>query len=269
MNKKYLTWMLGVLLFTNCKKDNTKVITNPIADTGKLKIEFNHTVDNLPVQLNSNIYINEAGNHYELIDIMYFISDFTLYPHIGKPQLIDDWTAIHYIDIHIPTSLYWNIYDPIHTGVYDSISFIFGLNEQRNQSFAFANPPESNMFWPEVLGGGYHYMMINGKWLNPLNVSTPFDFHLGIGQIYTDTIHYDVNTITGFVQNYFKVTLPLPALQITKDNTSTIILNMAIESWFKTPNTWNHNYWGGSIMQNQRALQTVKENGFDVFIIHN
>lgn len=255
---------IGIFLFSNCKKEEDQ---KAVAETGKLKIEFNHTVDNQTVQLNTNIYVNEAGNHYELADIMYFISDLTLYSHNGTSLLINDWTAIHYIDINIPTTLTWNIYDPIPTGVYDSISFVFGLDEQRNQSFAFANPPESNMFWPDVLGGGYHYMMINGKWVNQQNVVTPFDFHLGIGQIYSDTINYNVNTITGFVQNYFKVTLPISALQISKNITSTIVLKMEIESWFKTPNIWDHNYWGGSVMQNQRALKTIKENGFDVFSV--
>jgi hypothetical protein len=24
----------------------------------------------------------------------------------------------------------------------------------------FVNPPEVNMAWPEVLGGGYHYLML-------------------------------------------------------------------------------------------------------------
>ncbi len=266
MDKIRFWGILGMLffLFSNCTEDEAP---KPTAETGKLKIEFTHTIDNQPIQLNTNIYVNDAGNHYELTDLMYFISDFTLYQHNGNPILIDDWTAIHYVDIYIPTTLTWNVYDPILTGIYDSVSFIFGLNEQRNQSFSFVNPPESNMFWPDVLGGGYHYMMINGKWKNLQDTLKPFNFHLGIGQIYTDTINYNISTITGFVQNYFKVTLPLSNVQINKDNTTTITLNMAIDSWFKTPHTWDHNYWGGSVMQNQRALQTIKENGFDVFSI--
>ena len=33
----------------------------------------------------------------------------------------------------------------------------------------FVNPPEVNMMWPDVLGGGYHYLMLNGKWKTPEN----------------------------------------------------------------------------------------------------
>jgi hypothetical protein len=263
--KNILILISAVLMFSNCTKDEIIEKPNPTAANGKLKIVFTHTINNQAIQLNSNIYINEAGNHYELTDIMYFISDITLYPRTGNTVSIDDQTAVHYTDIHIPSTLNWNVSDPIPVGIYDSIRFTFGLNEQRNQTASFVNPPESNMAWPDMLGGGYHYMMMNGKWLNPQNLSVPFNFHLGIGQIYTDTINYDVNTITAFVQNYFKLTLALSALQISKDNTTTIKLNMAIDSWFKTPHAWDHNYWGGSVMQKQRALQCIKENGFDVF----
>jgi hypothetical protein len=42
---------------------------------------------------------------------------------------------------------------------------------------------------------------------------------------------------------------------------------MNIESWFQTPHIYDHNYWGGAIMQNQAAMQMAKENGFDVFEI--
>ncbi|MFZ4414109.1 MAG: MbnP family protein [Bacteroidales bacterium] len=266
MNIKHFLWILGLLLLSACKKDNAEENPIVVSDSGKLNIVFNHTIDNQALQLNTNIYINEAGNHYELTDVRYFISDVTLYTHNGTKTSIKLQTRVHYTDIQLPSTLSWEVYDPIPTGIYDSISFIFGLNEQLNQSSAFVNAPESNMAWPAMLGGGYHYMMMNGKWMNPQNIAVPFNFHLGIGQIYSDTINYDVNTITGFVQNYFNVVLPT-ALQISKNMTTSLHLNMAVDSWFKTPHTWDHNYWGGSVMQNQRALQSIKENGFDVFSI--
>ncbi len=123
------------------------------------------------------------------------------------------------------------------------------------------------MFWPDILGGGYHYMMLNGKWIITNQEETPFNFHLGIGQIYTDTITHNTSTITEYVQNYFTVTLPTPNLTIHANRTSTLTLQMDISSWFKTPYVWDFNYWGGSVMQNQRAMNGIKENGFDVFSI--
>ncbi len=42
---------------------------------------------------------------------------------------------------------------------------------------------------------------------------------------------------------------------------------MNIDSWFKTPHTWDFNNTGGMMMQNQDALKSACENGFDVFSI--
>lgn len=266
MKKEIVPWILVfvMLISLSCKKDENTIIIN---ETGTFKINFKHTVDNQDVQLNQNIYINEAGNHYEVNDIMYFISDVKLHPLNGTAFILDKNTLAHYVDISIPSTLNWAFNEAIPCGIYDSISFVFGINAQKNLSNSFANPPESNMFWPDILGGGYHYMKINGKWINLQNTSVPFNFHFGIGQIYSDTITYNTNTITSFVQNYFSVSLPLTSFQIVKNQTNSINLEMAIEKWFKTPYVWNHNYWGSSIMQKQRAQQCIKENGCDVFSV--
>lgn len=260
-----LIGIIFILILVGCKKDPVEPLVS--STSGKLIIQFYHLVGTDTLVLNSNQYINQAGNHYEVDELMYFISNFTLYFHQHAPKLINDWTAIHYVDVEIPSTLTWNVYDSIPEGSVDSVSFVFGISAQQNQSFMFVNPPESNMAWPDILGGGYHYMMLNGKWLDANQIQQPFDFHLGIGQNYTDTINYNTNTITGFVQNYFTVTLPTPGLIITPNATSTIKLQMDISSWFKTPHSWDFNYWGGSVMQRQPAMNNIKENGFDVFSV--
>lgn len=252
--------LLIMMLYAACKPE----ILETRKGGGKLVIEFDHRVDGSALQTDSLYYINEAGNQYEINELKYFISDVYLKQNGGKTVHIDDETAIHYTDIDVPSTLTWHIFDTIPEGVYDSISFVFGLNEQRNVSFTFVNPPEVNMFWPDILGGGYHYLMMNGKWKNQQGTTTPFDFHLGIGQIYSGQTT-SVDSIIGFVHNYFKVTLPLAALQIKDNTTRNIRLTMNIDSWFKTPHTFDFNEWGGNIMQNQPAMLTAKENGFDVF----
>ena len=125
----------------------------------------------------------------------------------------------------------------------------------------FVNPPESFMFWPIYLGGGYHHMKLNGKWLDENQQISPFDFHLGIGQIY----YSYPDSITGFVQNYFNVELPNSSFSLVKNQTKEIQIIMNIENWFKSPNTYNHDDWGGDIMQNKEAMFLACENGHDVF----
>lgn len=259
-NCSYLLLLICIGLLS-CKKEQK------LERTGKIRLNFTHGVDTAILQTNVMCYQNAAGNDYEVDELKYFISDLILYNNNGKSKLIDDYKAIHYIDIAYPYTLSWDVYDPIPEGSYDSLSFIFGLSEVRNQSFIFVNPPEVNMFWPSILGGGYHYMMINGRWRKPDNSINAFDFHLGIGQIYSGTTT-NTDSITGFVQNYFRVSLPNSSFKVIKDSTTEIDIHMNINSWFTTPHIYDHNIWGGAIMQNQQAMNMAKKNGYDVFSVN-
>ncbi|MCK4569869.1 MAG: hypothetical protein KAT76_06220, partial [Bacteroidales bacterium] len=89
----------------------------------------------------------------------------------------------------------------------------------------------------------------------------PYDFHLGIGQVY-DPVSGEV---TGFIQNYFEISVPMSEFTINKDQETIINLVMKVDSWFKNPHTYDHNEWGGDIMQKQDAMKLACENGNDVF----
>jgi hypothetical protein len=259
--KAILFITLLVTVFS-CKKDKPE----PSTPTGHVTFNFTHLIEGVILQKDTLKYVNAAGNPYEINQLMYFISDVKLHKSDGTTKLISDWTDIHYVDIDIPATLKWEVYDEIHEGTYDSISFIFGISKEKNQSFMFVNQPEVNMMWPDILGGGYHYMMINGKWKNENNITDNFAFHLGIGQLYKSNA-IDVDSIYAFVQNYFYVKLPNSAFTVEQDKTRQVEIIMNIESWFDTPHVYDHNYWGGAIMQNQPAMQMIKENGFDVFTV--
>jgi hypothetical protein len=237
----------------------------PIATTGKLILQFSHQMNNLPLVYDDMRYVNDAGNEYLVNEIQYFVSDVTLHQTDGSSILLDAWEDIHYVDTDLPETFLYAFKDEIPEGEYSSVSFTFGINENKNHSLMFVNPPESFMFWPENLGGGYHYMKLNGKWLNDLNQMAPFNFHLGIGQIYESY----PDSIISFVQNYFTVNLPSSSFDLSASETKTIDIAMNVENWFKSPNTYNHNTWGGDIMQKQAAMATAVENGWDVFSITN
>ncbi len=109
-------------------------------------------------------------------------------------------------------------------------------------------------------------MMMNGRWLDPDDTVRVFNLHLGIGQLYkSNVVQWD--SIYAYVQNYFSVKLPGSEFTILKDSTTEIEIIMNIDSWFKTPHDFDFNEWGGHIMQNQPAMEAVKENGADVFSI--
>ncbi len=249
-------------ILPSCKEDH------PDIEPNKLKIHFKHEVDGQGFQANELIYENAAGNKYEISEVMYFISDLVLYHSDGSTVKPDGWNNIHYVDSKIPSTMEWWCGDDIPAGIYNRISFTFGIKSERNKSFMFVNPPEVNMSWPEVLGGGYHYMMMNGFWLDTLGVRMPFNFHLGIGQIYENNSGV-VADIIGFIDNSFTVNPNGEMFDVSDEGTTTINLIMDINSWFETPVIYDHNRFGGAIMQNQEAMHIGCLNGQDAFYVTN
>lgn len=246
---------------TSCSDDTVAPQEPP---SGTLSLQVNHLVDGNAPLLNQVIYTNAAGNPYSVTDVMYFISDIDLYGRDGHISRIKAWKDIFYLDIKMPATLSVQFPDRIPAGEYDSLAFTFGLSPEKNISYTFVNPPEAIMAWPEVLGGGYHYMMINGWWRDMQGALQPYNFHLGIGQLYKGT-GYNTDSIYAFVHNNFRVTLPGSAFTVTDGGNTALNLTMHIDRWFRDPHTWDHNHWGGAIMQNQAAMQEGKENGWNVF----
>ena len=260
----YLFLLFILTMFFSCKKEKK---TEP-ADTGKIVFQFAHYVDGKKLQTDTLKYVNAAGNKYMITEVKYFISDVTLHKSDGTKKIIDDWVDIYYVDNDIASTLRWQVYDKIESGDYNSVSFTFGINEAKNKSMLFVNPPEVNMAWPGILGGGYHYMMINGRFLDKNNKMQSLIFHLGIGQLYKNDV-INTDSIYAFVQNYFTVTLPTAVFSVKKNQITEIELIMNIEEWFKNPNIFNFDLYGLNTMQDQKAMQMIKENGTDVFTIGN
>ncbi len=256
-----LLFILAVLFTGVACNDNND---EPSPESGYITLTFSHDNNSQPLVFDTMIYVNKSGNEYLVNEIQYFISDVTLTSVSGDKLLLDAWEDMHYVDTDIESTFTWALADDIPVGDYSAISFTFGISESKNQSLMFVNPPESFMFWPENLGGGYHYLKLNGKWLNADGGISPYNFHLGIGQIY----YSYPDSITGFVQNYFTVTPEISSFTINKGATTTMELTMNVDKWFETPNTYNHDDWGGDIMQNQDAMKIAAENGHDVFTVN-
>ena len=246
------TFLLVFFCFFGCHKPTP---------TGHLQIHFATEVDGTPVQYDVLDYVNDAGNHYEVNEVRYFISRVVLTQADGTQVTLADGKGIHYYDSDISSTHNWPVSDELPVGKYESISFVFGLDETQNVTGYFVNPPETNMAWPDPIGGGYHYMQINGKWLSNRSNLTPFCLHTGIGQTYQD------NELTGFVQNFFTVTLPLSSFEVKDSEVSKLTLTMNVNNWFREPNVYDFNEWGGAIMQNQAAQEVLKENGKNVFSV--
>ncbi|MFC2114108.1 MbnP family protein [Bacteroidota bacterium] len=269
----------AVFFLSNCCKncDDPPV---PLSPTGKIQLVFKHYVNDSPATNDKMMYWNAAGNHWELSEVQWFITDVTLHKKNGDKDMLDQWSFYHYVDTDIPSTLSWDIEDKVDTGTYSDITFTFGIKGERNEPFMFVNAPENQMFWPYHLGGddgGYHYMKINGFWQDTNQFRRGFNFHLGVGQkqysdgtrikVWDPSIGTSGDSSYVFIQNWFEVTLPASTFVLEKDKTKQIEIIMNIDKWFTTPNDYNHNIWGPDIMENQAAMQKVKENGHDVFTV--
>ena len=164
---------------------------------------------------------------------------------------------LHYIDTQLSETQLLSS-QTLPAGRYRALRFTFGLDEADNRTGRFANPPESNMFWPEPLGGGYHYMKLNGRWQDGEGLLVPLNIHLGTGQN---------ETLTEFYPNHFSVTLPAE-LTLSPGQHTEAELRMTVDNWFRSPHVYDFGTDGSAIMQNQAAQAKLKENGADVFSLH-
>ena len=252
-NKIYTILIFASILFISCKHESEE-------SYGKVQFNFTFNVNGATLKTDTILYTNAAGNPYMINDIQYFITNITLIKTDGSSFPLTKDGFYRYIDTGIPSTLSWLASDAIPSGNYNSVSFTFGIKSYQNKSNMFVNPPESDMWWPDMMGGGYHYMKFDGKWLPPSQtVGNPFGIHLGIGMV-VDTIVHD----TTFVDNSFDVKLNFSTLVIHNEN-HVINLSMNVDSWFSTPHVYDLNVEGGMTMQSQSLMQMIKENGYDVF----
>ena len=255
--KTRLFVILFALLAVACTKRN---------DKAEIDLNIGYEINGQPLVTDTLCYTNEAGNQFLITEIQWFLSNIQLLDPDGDWQSFRQREAmdsvaeltehIFYIDTDIPESQTLRGKE-IPVGHYTALRFTFGLDDIDNYTGLFSDPPESDMFWPDVLGGGHHYMKLNGKFVGSPGRLTPLAIHLGIGQN---------NDCTEFYQNYFIVELPID-FDVKANADNHLDLTMVIDNWFRNPHTIDFNAFGSHIMQNQTAQRLLNGNGKDVFKI--
>ncbi len=224
---------------SSCKKDDNKP---PKEFTSYLR--FNHEVDGLSVEYDTLKYTNAYGNIFSIETIRYFISNIEFAKADGETIAIDE---VIYVDPREPGYDLKKYDTEFPNGTYTELRFTFGLDSDMNKTGAFPDFPETAMEWPIPMGGGYHYMKLEGKYLHEKSYNH-FNFHTG---------PLDGN------QNYFQVAVPMDLA--IEDKTFDVSLTMEIQNWFKNPNTFDLDAIFGGMMGDQEKQELVKANGHDVF----
>lgn len=221
--------------------------------TATVGVAFEHLVDGSPVVFGSEErpYTNAAGNEFGVTRLVYFISNVTLTYVDGAEVTV---TGAHYVDHEMEATRVYELPAEVPVGDLDRISFVMGLPPELNVTGAFTSPPESLMEWPEMMGGGYHYMKFEGRYLN--SMGEPFNFRTHSGGL--DGVDYS-----------FVVTLDATGRAVADGATFTLEMNL--EQWFTDPNTWDLNdYFNADhpgIMGNADAQASLQANGATVFTL--
>lgn len=232
---------------------------------GGFNFNFSFSFEGEPLRYDSVVYTIASGNQIRVGNIQYFISDVALVDNAGnRHRFQDSANRIHYVDSDIPETMRWETDEAFETGVYEYVEFTYGLDSVLNRSHVFRDPPESGMFWPEALGGGYHYMKLNGYWRNAEDSLSgrweTFGFHAGIGQTWQG------GTAVAFHQNYRRL-IDTVRIFLTGGEIRELTLDMDVAEWFCNPHVWDFNYFGGAVMQDQEAQQAIRDNASGVFSI--
>lgn len=218
--------------------------------TGSLKVNFVHTFQDSSLQIlesNQLIYTTTTGNKFNIKNLKYYIAKLTLYQNNGAKY---DVNMVKLINPMEQNTNYQNYtLSNIPNGKYSKISFVFGVDSARNTfPFGLPNNSENNsMEWPFTLGGGYHFMMMEGVFQNSKNDTVGYAIHLGV------------------TPNQFYNEFPLDLT--VNGNDQSIDLQVNMEQWFNGINKINLNDGYGYMMEDQQKQLLFKQNGVSVFTL--
>ncbi len=245
MQKRLISLASAVAMLFLAAACNNKA---PEPITVMVKVEGD--VDGEAIVFDAIKYTNQAGEPYSIERCMFYLSNIQLVRN--DDSAYGPKPKAHYFSLR-DQRLETQLYD-IPVGEYKSIRFIFGVAPELNTTGGLPNNPENvNMAWPDVMGGGYHHMKLEGKYVANGDTGS-YNTHLG------DLLKDGQRYIT-----YFAVELPLN--KTLNETTRTITLGMNINEWYRVPHTYSFAAYGPAIMGNPDALQALRENGVDVFYV--
>ena len=214
-------------------------------DLMRINIDFRQFIDDQDVQYSELIYSNAAENLYSVEKLYYVISDLTLHYVNAESSVISNYLFIKNDD---PNSLKLN--NIIIPDTCSSISFTFGFSQINNESDMYLNDPNNFhnlMVWPDVLGGGYHYMKLEGTFIDIDGEEKFYNTHTGPLNGNDNSYSYSFNI------NY-------------SQGQSQLYIDMDINKFFNNP-VYDHNYYGQGIMGSLEAQSAIKNNLGDVFTV--
>lgn len=250
--KHFLTLLLFSFIFISCSSDNDELIKEV-----SVKINFTQNWDGTTIQksnLSTTEYTNKLGTKLSVDRLRYLISNITLTNGADKKTILtetrnNEQKTYKLVDLSKDESLIFNSSEKISEGVYN-LSMTFGFNNDDNKD-GIHKDLNNDFDVPGMLGGGYHYMQMDGKYLNSSNVQSNFNYHAIRAVDKTDP-----NNLK-FEDTFFTINLGTLSIK----NNATIEVKMNVAGWFKNPNDWDLNTLNSMLMPNFEAQKLMSANG--------
>lgn len=255
-NRKGCTDVDALNYSEKAKKDDGSCI---YPEGSVITLNFSHVFDAGAVNsslFDDLIYANEQGNVLSITKLIYHISDLRFYKANGDSVMTDTY---HYVDLSSTSSLSQHVAEKIPFDTYHAIGFNIGFTQDDNVSGAYSDLNALNWNWPESLGGGYHHLQLEGRFIETSTDTTIYAYHAG------STVREITVTDTIFHENHIWVKIPVTPFDLSKD--ATISLEMNVAEWFKNPTSWDLNLMGNSLMGDYNAQVLMRANGADVFSV--
>ncbi|MBO2007436.1 MbnP family protein [Hymenobacter negativus] len=154
--------LLTGLLFSSCKKDSAEP---PAATVGTLTIDMENVVGSAPLVLDRSTYTSPAGEPFTVSCFNYYLSNFKLQRADGSEYAVPE---SYFLIRERPTGPNPDngkhfVLDSIPAGNYTGISFLIGVDEDRNMTGAQtgALSPDNYMFW--TWSQGYIFLQMEGN----------------------------------------------------------------------------------------------------------
>ena len=253
--KRMVLSLCVIILLASCSDDDN---SNTLEDV-QATFNFTHNWDGTAVSsadFNLIQFTNENGQQLSIERLRYLISDFTFIKDSGEEFAVD---AYNLVDVTNNTGLSFTPSIALPQGTYTSMRFTFGFDNEDNVDGAYQDLNSASFNVPFMLGGGYHFMQFDGKYINDTNMETGFNYH-AIRAV------DNPGTSPTFPQDTF-FEVDLGAISLNSDVGIEVRMNIA--EWFKNPNTWNLNDLDTVLMPNSMAQIMMYENGRTVFSLGN
>jgi len=168
-----IIFSLIILTLASCKKEDAPLNTE---EKGTFNLEFENVVNGSPLVLNTQSYSNANGDRFNISVFKYYVSNIKLTKSDGSVYAVPESYLL--ADAAKPESLL-NSLSNIPVGDYTKISFLIGVDKERNLSGAQtgALDPIHGMFW--TWNSGYIFVKLEGTSPQSTAANNALTFHIG------------------------------------------------------------------------------------------